>query len=375
MSSDSREELLKEFSVYDKAVDIVSCWEASMNYIYAEEFDRFYFDRFPSLDAGEKTLTPDFTVFFDDSYGLIGEIKRTFPNERKAILSELEQIVNYDDDLGLKHAEGGYTVPETCDIVIIIGGSSAPQIGTRLQRIISEEDKFDFTSNPVLIRYHFNQDALRSRYEFQRVTQLEFEFRDNDLDAEDSLSYVLGEEGEYQTLRGYPKHFSPFKVQKPICNDAPPGPYLATFLWHKIFPEYLNDDQYEIWQATNGQKEIPVDVSLDDLTEKVNQYMHNGTVRQVWIRRALDFLCGADLAEEEGDDEYSIRFMGFVQDVGEENIQEGSQELDQTRELANIFIRRYCESVTEEEEARMEDYEEEEEDDDSTEQSGLGDFS
>lgn len=374
MSSDSREELLKEFSVYDKAVDIVSCWESSLNYIYAEEFDRFYFDRFPSLDAGEKTLTPDFTVFFDESYGLVGEIKRTFPDDRKAIISELEQIANYDDDLGLKHAGGGYTVPETYDIVIIIEGSSAPQIGTRVQRIIAEEDEFDFTANPVLIRYHFNQDALMSRYEFQRVTQLEFEFRDDNLDAEDSLSYVLGDEGEYQTLSVYPKHFSSFKVRKPICNDAPPGPYLATFLWHKIFPEYLNEDQYEIWQATNGQKKIPVEVSIEDLTQRVNDYMHNGTVKQVWIRRALDFLCGADLAEEDGD-EYSIRFMGFVQDVGEENIQEGSQELDQTRELANIFIRRYCESVTQEEEARMEEYKEDDEDDDSTEQSGLRDFS
>jgi len=374
LSSDNREELLKEFSVYDKAVDIVSCWESSLSYIYADELDRFYFDRFPSLDAGEKTLTPDFTVFFDESYGLIGEIKRTFPDDRKAILSELEQIASYDDDLGLKHGGGGHAVPETYDIVIIIEGSSAPQIGTRLQRIITEEDEYDFTANPVLIRYHFNQDALMSRYEFQRVTQLEFEFQDDYLEAEDSLSYVLGEEGEYQTLSVYPKHFSSFKVRKPICNDAPPGPYLATFLWHKIFPEYLNEDQYEIWQATNGQKEITVEVSVEDLTGKVNDYMHNGTVRQVWIRRALDFLCGAGLAEEDDGDEYSIRFMGFVQDVGEENIQEGSQELDQTRELAQIFIRRYCESVTEEEEARMEEYEEDDEEGDSTEQSGLGDY-
>jgi len=345
-----------------------------MNHIYAEEFDRFYFDRFPSLDAGEKTLTPDFTVFFDESYGLIGEIKRTFPDDREAILTELEQIANYDDELALKHAKDGSTVPSTCDIVIIIEGSSAPQIGTRLQRIITEENEFEFTSNPVLIRYHFNQDALMSRYEFQRVTQLEFEFQNDDLDAADSLSHILGEEGEYQTLRVYPKHFSSFKVRKPICNDAPPGQYLATFLWHKIFPEYLNQDQYEIWQATDGQKEIPVEVSIPVLTEKVNDYMHDGTVKQVWIRRALEFLCGADLAEEEDDGEYSIRFMGFVQDVGEGNIQEGSQELDQTRELANIFIRRYCESVTEEEEARMEQYEEQKEDDDSAEQSGLGDF-
>ena len=374
MSSDSREELLKEFSVYDKAVDIVSCWESALNYIYAEEFDRFYFDRFPSLDAGEKTLTPDFTVFFDDSYGLIGEIKRTFPDDQKAILSELEQIARYDDDLALKHSGGGHAVPDTCDIVIIIEGSSAPQIGTRLQRIITEKDKFDFTNNPVLIRYHFNQDALMSRYEFQRVTQLEYEFQDNDLDTKDSLSDILGEEGEYQTLRVYPKHFSSFKVRKPICNDTPPGPYLATFLWHKIFPEFLNEDQYEIWQATNGQKEIPIGISVNDLTGKVNDYLHDGTVKQVWIRRALDFLCGADLAKEEDNDNYNVRFMGFVQDVGEMNIQEGSQELDQTRELANIFIRRYCKSVTEEE-TRMEKYEQDKtKEDESTTQSGLEDY-
>jgi hypothetical protein len=374
LSSDSREELLKEFSVYDKAVDIVSCWESSMNYIYADEFDRFYFDRFPSLDAGGKTLTPDFTVFFDESYGLIGEVKRTFPEDRQAIISELEQIANYDDELAIKTGEESYTVPDTCDLIIIIEGSSAPQIGTRFQRIITEEDEFNFSDNPVLIRYHFNQDALMSRYEFQRVTQLEFEFQDDDLETEKSLSYILGEEGEYQTLSVYPKHFSSFKVRKPICNDAPPGQYLATFLWHKIFPEYLNEEEYEIWQATNGQKEIPIEVSVSGMTERVNDYMHDGTVRQVWIRRALDFLCGADLAEEENEDQYSVRFMGFVQDVGEENIQEGSQELDQTRELANIFIRRYCESVTEEQESRMEGYDESEENDDSTEQSGLGDF-
>lgn len=375
MSSDSREELLKEFSVYDKAVDIVACWESSLNYIFAEEFDQFHFDRFPSLDADQKTLTPDFTVFFDESYGLVGEIKRTFPDDRKAILSELEQIANYDDDLALKHSEDSYTVPDTCDIVIIIEGSSAPQIGTRLQRIITEEDEFDFTNNPVLIRYQFNQDALMSRYEFQRVTQLEYEFQDGGLATENPLSYILGEDGEYQTLEVYPKHFSSFKVRKPICNDAPPGPYLATFLWHKILPEYLNEDQYEIWQATNGQKEISIEVSVEDLTEKVNEYMHNGTVRQIWIRRALDFLCGADLAEAEDGDGYAIRFMGFVQNVGEENIQEGSQELDQTRELANIFIRRYCEGVTKEQEVKMEQYEQDEEEEDtSTEQSGLGDF-
>ena len=65
--------------------------------------------------------------------------------------------------------------------------------------------------------------------------------------------------------------------------------------------------------------------------------------------------------------------MGFVQDVGEENIQEGSQELDQTRELAHIFIRRFCESASEGEHAQREKYEEKAEES-TTEQTGLGDF-
>lgn len=356
MSSDRREELLKQFSVYDTTVDVVSSWESITNHLYDEDFTEFYFDRFPSIDGG---LTPDFTIFFDESYGLIGEIKRTFPKHREAIFTELDQISSYDDELAIQNGSGESVFPETCDLMIIIEGSSAPQIGTRLNRIILEEDEYNFSKNIVLIRYHFNQDAIMSRYEFQRVTELELEFRDKHFDTEDRLGNIIGEDGEYQTLRGYPKHFNSFKARKPICNDAPPGPYLATFFWHKIFPGYLSDEQYDVWKATNGQKAIPVEVTVDGLTDEVNNYMKDGTVRKLWVRRALDFLVGADLANEQ-EDNYEIRFMGLVQDLGDENLQEGSQEMEQTRELADIFIRRFCEDVSEEEEALIEEFDEEE---------------
>lgn len=376
MSSGQRENLLKEFSVYDTTVDVVSSWESALNHIFDEEFSQFYFDRFPSLDAEGRSLKPDFTVFFDETYGIIGEIKRTFPNDREAIFTELDQLSNYDDDLGILNANKDRVVPENCDLLVIIEGSSAPQIGTRLNRIILEEEDYVFSKNLVLIRYQFNQDAIKSRYEFQRVTQLEMEFRDGDLDVTTTLSNIVGESGEYQTLSVYPHQFNSFKVRKPICNDAPPGPYLATFLWHKIFPSYLTEDQYEIWQATNGQKEMPIDISVEGLTEEVNDYMHGGKVRNHWVRRALDFLCGADLAESQEGDNYKIKFMGFVQNVGEKSFQEGSQEREQTRELADIFIRRFCESVTEKEEARIESFDEEEDgdEDSSSKQAGLDRF-
>lgn len=51
----------------------------------------------------------------------------------------------------------------------------------------------------------------------------------------------------------------------------------------------------------DDSKEIPITLSVDDLNEKVNGYMNNGTVKRVWVRRALDFLCGADLADKEDD--------------------------------------------------------------------------
>ena len=60
MSADRRIELLKEFTVYDTAVDIVSSWEAIMNYTYADEFSNFYFDRFPSLDTNGDDVNPRF---------------------------------------------------------------------------------------------------------------------------------------------------------------------------------------------------------------------------------------------------------------------------------------------------------------------------
>ncbi|MFB6186525.1 MAG: hypothetical protein ABEI86_06630, partial [Halobacteriaceae archaeon] len=285
MSVECIEEHLKRFQVYDKTVDIVSCWEAVLNYSYGNEFPDFFFDRFPTLQQEDgSTITPDFTAYFSTEYGLIGEIKRTFPKDKKAILEELKQIEKYDQNLSLQNKAGDYVIPDTYDIVVLIEGSSAPQIGTRLQRLIKDPE-VEFDSQPVLMRYQFNQDALDSRYEFQRVTELQYEFQDDHLPVENTLYNTIGEGGDYDTLSTKPKYFKSYKVQKLLCNDTPPGPYLATLLWHKIFPEYLSEEQYEKWQGSNGQEKMPIPVTAEELQVKVNEYMHDGNVRQHWVRK------------------------------------------------------------------------------------------
>ncbi|WP_255197998.1 hypothetical protein [Halorarius litoreus] len=345
MSQECHQHYRNKFHVYDQAVDVISCWESLLRYSYAELFDEFYFERFPSIprdDDDKDDLTPDFTAYFNEDYGIIGEVKRTFPNDDVAFNSTISQIAGYDATLPLKTASGGRDVPETCDILLVISGSSAPQIGTRLRKKLVEENLFRFDANLVLVRYQYNTDATLSRYEFQRVTQLEDEFRDEPLPDDISLSNNLGEEGDYDTVPVFPKHFAPLKVQKPLCNDQPPEPYLATILWHKVFPEYLSLDEYRQWRNGTAQKTMEFTDSPQGICDHLNDYMKEGTARRRWVRDTLQFLEEANLADFESGD-YTIGFRDLVREVGEGNMQEGTQMLQRTKELAYMFIDRYCE--------------------------------
>ena len=78
-----------------------------------------------------------------------------------------------------------------------------------------------------------------------------------------------------------------------------------------------------------------------------------------------------DKDEEEGD--VVIQFMGLVPELGsKQRRQEALEELNQTRELARIFIQRYCEKTGTD---REPDFEEEEiVDQAGTEQTGFNDF-
>jgi hypothetical protein len=370
LRSDSQEVLLKENQVYDTAVDVVSCWESACHHLFSGDLEEYHFDRFPSLSQGDREVTPDFAIYFEENYGVIGEIKRTFPDDRAAMVSELEQLCKYDEPLPLKTATDEQ-IPQTCDTLLIIEGSAAPQIGTRLQRIIDDGD-ISFEIEPVLIRYQFNQDAMQSRYEFQRVTELEFGFNDDKLSSERTLSEVIGESSDYGTLPVYPKHFVPYKTQKPLCNDQPPGQYIPTFLWHKIFPQFLTEEDYERWQATNGQKGIDIETSVDELVELVNEYMQVGSVRRQWISDAVEFLDGADLAERDGQ-ECEINFMGIVPDTGGTS-QQGMKEVRKSRELARRIVSRYCGNRKEHERETASVDDDEDGEDNESEQASLDNF-
>lgn len=343
-----REDHKRKYNTYDQTVDIVSCWEAFLNHSYQQVFQDYYFDRFPCLNGTDGDLTPDFAVSVNDQYGFIGEIKRTFPDDDKPFKRTLEQLEKYDEPDTLKCAPDDTLVPDTCDILLLISGTSAPKIGMRIQRLM-DNGEIDINRNLVVMRYQYNTRDQLSRYEFQRVVTVEEEFRDGALRDEHSLSHHMGADADYQTLPLYPKHFKKEKVKKPICNDKPPEQYLATILWHKIFPRYLSPTDFEEWQSGSAQKTIEIQATASDFTSELNTYMHDGNAPKTWVLDALQFLKDANLAEQLSD-EFKIKFRGFVRNVGEANDQEGTAELDKLQTLGETFIQRYCEYTTSESE-------------------------
>jgi len=339
-----REDLEKKYNTYDQTVDIVSCWEAFLNYSYSQVFEDYYFDRFPTLSTNSDDVTPDFTVSVNDEYGFIGEIKRTFPDDQVAFENTIDQITRYDEPDQIKCGPDSFITPDTCDVLLLISGTSAPRIGMRIQRML-DNGSVNMDRNLVVVRYQYNVRDQWSRYEFQRVVTVEDEFRDGALRDEHALSYHMGDDADYETLPIYPKHFKTEKVKKPICNDKPPEQYLATILWHKIFPRYLTQSDFEEWQSGSAQKTIEIQDTPSNFTDELNDYMHDGQARERWVRDALQFLKNANLAEHLSD-EFLVKFRGFVRNVGEGNDQEGTAELDKLQNLGETFIQRYCEYTT-----------------------------
>lgn len=347
------QELRADFNTYDQTVDVVSCWESFTKEFYDEVFTDFYFDRFPTLevedDDGKGEVTPDFTIYFNSEYSIVGEIKRTFPDEPKPFKRTLKQVRNYDGCPEIKAADGSRRSSEITDILLLVSSTNANQIGTRISRL-KKTSEVPFEENLILLRYWFNQMDTIARYEFERVTQLDDGLRDQQLPDDNSLSGEIGEDGDYGTMIVPPKYFVPEKVQKPICNDEPPGHYLATVLWHKIFPRYLTQEEYLQWKAGTAQKTIPIERTVDDFHEEFNDFLVDGYARRQWIAKSIAFLESANLARQtdENEEKYEVKFRGLVQ-RGSNAQQEGVEDVEHTRELCDTFISRFIEYSEEEE--------------------------
>jgi hypothetical protein len=331
--------LINDFKTYDQAVDVVSCLESVFKFGYKNWLS--YFDRFPYISS--RDLTPDASVLFDEKYGLIFEVKRTFPKDDVGFKKEVEQLLSYDKKLEFKCDSSGRTlIPETHDIVLIISATQSNQIFNRLNKLIDEDQDFRFENNLIFMEYFYNTSDTEARYVFRKYMGKNRKFRDEFLPEKERLEYILGECSK--SLECYPRHFMQYKVSQVLCNDKPPELYMAVFLWTKIFYSYLSEEQKKDWSRGNHKRIQNISINYNELCSNLNSnYIIDGNIRRGWIVDAICFLEAANLAKREPDDQAYIHYRNLNKIIGNRHhISEDVAEKEEFSEYGHLIAIEFC---------------------------------
>lgn len=367
---------LDDFTRYDQYVDVVSCWEEFLRH-YRPYFPDMYFDRYPTMPPieGGDPLTPDFSVYFNDEYGIIFEVSRTFPIEEDLFDRELNQIRNYDQSLQFKSGDNTRSVPRTQDIVLLISTTDSQTIEHRIQSML-ESGELDLESNLILMEYTYLDQDRTSQYQFKRLSRIENNFRDDVLPDDWQLSSKLSMDGgHFENIYSPVNKFYEYKATGVLCNDEPPGVYLVCYMWQHVFPEYLSQSDLE-----RPQSITEIDIDLETLRNKLeSDYIPDCPVKGDWVRNSLEFLIIAGVASKASGSGYKIRYRNLRDKRSQ--FEETVTERTRITDLAHLFSEWYCENLIAKETGEIEKMlstgesdEVSETDEDDVSQSGLSDF-
>lgn len=282
------DELLREYEVYDQAVDVVSCYQFLFTQVTELAGTVKHFERYPKVTDNAREHTPDFTVLFTDQTGLAGEIARLATHDR-SVESLCDQIARYASLPHLPSRRTGPTTPavhhpvEVVDVLVLTPVKTVKDAARRIlaERMDDPEHPFAPARRPVIAQFSQNS----GEYVFLSWPTDNGELHRGDRDS------VYGDTDPF-TCR--PEWFTPIKAQYGFMNDAVPALYMATRLWTTVLPN-------RYW----SEEEITVPVA--GLVEAVREVSEGfGNVRDV--RRGMRVLTAAGLAREtETDREWKVR--------------------------------------------------------------------
>jgi len=277
------ERLLRGFTTYDRAVDVVSAFEMAFTTSHSDVPGTVeHFERFPRVpDADGNKLRPDFSVVFKDGAGLVGEIARlALPDN--SVESVCAQIAKYDALSVLPGPDGLVEVTYT-DVLLLVPQSVGVAAVKRIvvERYAAPAHPYKPDVPPCVVQYAFDED----RYIFQRLLEpTNGVLRDGD--RIDGLGRWFDENGDFKAK---PSRFSDIKADRAFMNDPVDVLYLATHLWAKSFPT----------MAADGRRPVRLELKAADVAAELRDKF--GGVRSRDVEHALDLLKTAKLAERTPD--------------------------------------------------------------------------
>jgi hypothetical protein len=220
---------MRDYEIYDAAVDIVSCFE----FLFTVPLDMAatvaHFERFPKIPAaqpGADPDTPDFTVLFTDGTALVGEIARLSLRE-SSVDSACAQLLRYDQFTQVPDASGRFTAVTDVSVVQIVPLDIGPDAVDRIiyDRLLKDDHPYQPGKAPCIVQYGRDPD----RYMFQRLSDPE----NGQIDGHEREPHVGA---RIRKINVPATKFTGIKATQKFMNDPIDSLYLAVVLYTQVWP-------------------------------------------------------------------------------------------------------------------------------------------
>lgn len=248
----------------------------------------------------KREVTPDLIVQLDENYGIVSEVKKSFPKDKELWIGKFNQLQKYDDEL-----TGWITSTEkiaNSDVILLTHYKIKVVVLDYLVEKISNKT-LSFERNFSAIAFHRTQEAN---------VFLNFEKFYGDLSdsvINERLRLIIG---------------IPLNKIIPLSNikfydDKPELSYTMEILWNKIFSQYPKMEEF---MESGGIKIITIEVNVDELTQKLREQFsdyNEGDPRQPelpktkWVKEAMEMLEKLNYAKKsnEDDNEYIVKYKSI----------------------------------------------------------------
>lgn len=270
------DQLLAEFKVYDRAVDVVSSYHWLFTSVTELADTVKHFERYPKIAVPGKAVTPDFTVVFSDGVGLAGEVAQIALREESVdsvcrqlqAYSELTEMPGPPNHRGVQRAVS----VDPVDVLFLNPVSTVADAARRVftERMDDPEHTFSPARQPVLVQFSQDGDA----YVFLTWPQGNGTFHR----GQRTTVY-----GDIDPFVCRPEQFQHNKVRYGFMNDPVVALYMAVRLWTSVLPNAFWGDE--------------VTVPLAGLVTAVHD-QHEGAGKTDDVRRGMQVLVAAGLAKE-----------------------------------------------------------------------------
>lgn len=341
------EKTFENFQLYDQYVEITSSWEQFLTDTYSSLHRDFHFDRFPThrTDMSDNSVSPDFSVLFNRTYAVVFLVYHEMPRNEGEFQEVLDKIEQFDQEL-VFNGDDIQVVPNTQDIALLISNENSQTAQYRLNEALSSGD-LELDSNLVIMDYRYVDPEVEPKYRFQRLAMVGDNFRDGSLPDQFQISSRFSMDGGgFHSLQLNVFDIHERKATGVLCNKEPNELYLASYLWHMVLRDRLDDGQEIIWQQNDPRKTIELKIDTTELIDKLNgDYIPGGQIKREWLDSTLEYLCEAKVAHRLAEDEFRVDYRNLQDKKRKYN--DVVTDPNGISHLAGLFAEFHCENRVE----------------------------